>query len=58
MTGFSSVRPLRRGGTPQQVAHAVTFVLSEKASWVTGAIWNVNGGGIAGRDRFDPLTPR
>jgi NAD(P)-dependent dehydrogenase (short-subunit alcohol dehydrogenase family) len=36
--------PLRRHGTPQNVADCVTWLLSEKASYITGQTVSVNGG--------------
>ncbi len=36
--------PLSRIGTPLDLAHAVRFLLSEEASWITGHILNVDGG--------------
>lgn len=36
--------PLGRAGTPQDVADAVTFVCSPKASWLTGEVLDLNGG--------------
>jgi 3-oxoacyl-[acyl-carrier protein] reductase len=36
--------PLRRVGTPQDVANAVSFLVSEQASYITGQILYVDGG--------------
>jgi 3-oxoacyl-[acyl-carrier protein] reductase len=36
--------PMGRFGTPEEVASVVVFLCSERASWVTGACLNVDGG--------------
>jgi 3-oxoacyl-[acyl-carrier protein] reductase len=36
--------PLQRLGTPLDVAHAVYFLASEQASYITGQVIGVNGG--------------
>ena len=36
--------PLGRLGSPQDVAHAVAFLASPEAAYVTGATLHVNGG--------------
>jgi 3-oxoacyl-[acyl-carrier protein] reductase len=36
--------PLKRAGTPDEVAGAVDFLVSEAASYVTGAVVDINGG--------------
>lgn len=47
---FAAFHPLGRVGTPQDIASAVTYLLSDDASWVTGTILNVDGGVMAGRN--------
>jgi NAD(P)-dependent dehydrogenase (short-subunit alcohol dehydrogenase family) len=36
--------PLKRVGTPLDIAHAVEFLLTDKSSWVTGQILHIDGG--------------
>jgi NAD(P)-dependent dehydrogenase (short-subunit alcohol dehydrogenase family) len=39
--------PLKRAGRPEEIADAIVFVASSKASFITGQIINVNGGKTA-----------
>ena len=36
--------PLNKIGTPDDVANAVEYLISEKASFITGEVLKVNGG--------------
>ena len=36
--------PVRRAGTPEDIAYACAFLVSEEASYITGQVIGVNGG--------------
>lgn len=50
LEGFHNFHPIGRNGNPEDIAFSILFLLSEKSSWTTGAIWDTDGGVIAGRN--------
>lgn len=50
LASFDSFHPIGRIGTAEDIANTIVFLLQDSASWVTGAIWDVDGGVISGRN--------
>ncbi|MEU4465490.1 SDR family oxidoreductase [Streptomyces sp. NPDC024017] len=44
---FSQTTPLARAGEPEEIAEAVVFLASDKASYITGAVLTADGGLVA-----------
>jgi NAD(P)-dependent dehydrogenase (short-subunit alcohol dehydrogenase family) len=47
--------PLRRTGSPADIAPAVVFLASDRSPWTTGAILEISGGSHTGRPHV-PLS--
>jgi len=50
LAGFNGFHPVGRIGTVEDIANTIGFLLSSDTSWVTGAIWDIDGGVMAGRN--------
>lgn len=45
-TKIVAITPMRREGTPEDVASLATFLASDEAAFITGACIDVNGGTV------------
>lgn len=50
LQGFNAFHPIGRVGRPEDIAKTITFLLGDDSSWVTGAVWDIDGGVMAGRN--------
>ena len=46
LPGLIGAHPIRRLGTPEDVANAALYLASDAASWVTGVVLDVSGGAV------------
>lgn len=50
LQSFNDFHPIGRVGRPGDIAKTIHFLLTDSSSWVTGAIWDIDGGVMAGRN--------
>ncbi|MEW6992774.1 SDR family oxidoreductase [Colwelliaceae bacterium MEBiC 14330] len=48
MVSFDDVHPIERISSSDDIANSITLLLNDNASWITGAILDVDGGVMAG----------
>lgn len=54
---IDSMVPLGRRGTPEEIANIFAFLASDQASYVTGALWLVDGGVTPAKANTGDLVP-
>lgn len=50
--------PLGRMGQPEEVAALIAFLASDKASFVTGSLWSIDGGQFVNRALIAGAIPK
>ena len=57
-TGLIQATPLARRGTPEEVANVYAFIASDEASYVTGALYVVDGGTTIAKGPVGDMVPK
>ncbi len=47
---FNNLHPIGCIGEPADIASVIDFSLSDEASWITGVVWDADGGVMSGRN--------